>query len=111
MNHPKRKSWTALALVCATLAACGGSAENDGVTISFGGPGAPPAQVQVPQAMVARASLTVPMVEVSLSPSDLDFPNPSAASIALRPTPPRSPPPRSPTWWQTASGSSTPRAI
>ena len=76
MNHPKRKSWTALALVCATLAACGGSAENDGVTISFGGPGAPPAQVQVPQAMVARASLTVPMVEVSLSPSDLDFPNP-----------------------------------
>ena len=38
MNHPKRKSWTALALVCATLAACGGSAENDGVTIPFGGP-------------------------------------------------------------------------
>ncbi len=61
--------------------------------------------------MVARASLTVPMVEVSLSPSDLDFPTPSAASTALRPTPPRSPPPRSPTWWQTASGSFTPRAI
>jgi hypothetical protein len=69
------------------------------------------AQVQVPQAMVARASLTVPMVEVSLSPSDLDFPNPERGFYRLRPTPPRSPPPRSPMWWKTASGSFTPRAI
>lgn len=76
MNQSTTIKWAVLALGSSALAACGGSAENDGVTISFGSPGAPPAQVQVPQAMVARASLTVPMVEVSLSPSDLDFPNP-----------------------------------
>ena len=80
MNEPTTMKWAVLALGCAALAGCGGSAENDGVTISFGGPGAPPAVAEVPQpkAMgkaIALAS-TAPLAQVSLAPSDQDFPNP-----------------------------------
>ena len=80
MNKPTTIKWAVLALGCAALAGCGGSAENDGVTISFGGPGAPPAVAEVPQpkAMgkaIALAS-TAPLAQVSLAPSDQDFPNP-----------------------------------
>ena len=58
--------------------------------------------------MVARASLTARWSRSACLRRTWTSPTPSAASTALRPTPPRSPPPRSPTWWQTASGSSTP---
>ena len=80
MNKPTTIKCAVLALGCAALAACGGSAENDGVTISFGGPGAPPAVAEVPQpkAMGKAMALasTAPLAEVSLAPSDADFPNP-----------------------------------
>ena len=76
MKHHCNRHWTASVLICAALAACGGSAEEERAFVASGGPdtpGAPPAVAGVP---VYRALSTAPLAEVSLAPSDVDFPNP-----------------------------------
>ena len=76
MKHHCNRHWTASVLICAALAACGGSAEEERAFVASGGPDTPGAPPAVAGAPVYRALSTAPLAEVSLAPSDVDFPNP-----------------------------------
>ena len=73
MKHSCDRHWTTTVLVCAALAACGGSSEDGGTSIASGTPGTRPA---VAEATLPWKLSVAPLAEVSLSPSDEDFPNP-----------------------------------